>query len=70
MLRGKGFTLIELLIVIVIVGILAAVSTPLVQRNINRAIATEAVATMGAIRTQLRAYYTEHGKYWGNYRFE
>lgn len=63
MLGKKGFTLIELLVVIIIVGILASISVPMVTSNIRRARATEAVAAMGAIRTQMRLVYAEHGAY-------
>lgn len=66
MLEKKGFTLIELLVVIIIVGILASVSIPMMRTNIKRAQATEAIAALGAIRTQLRLVHTEHDSYTGN----
>ncbi|HUV62525.1 MAG TPA: type II secretion system protein [Sedimentisphaerales bacterium] len=55
----KGFTLVELMVVILIVGILAAVAIPLMQGRIDKAKWSEANATAGTIRTALRAYSAE-----------
>lgn len=64
LLKGKsGFTMVELMVVVIIVGILAAVSIPLYQANIKRAIQTEAEATLGSIRSAERIYKSEFNTY-------
>ena len=60
-----GFTLVELMIVVIIVGILAAVAIPMYQGATERAKASEAVAALGTIRGAMRVYYAEHGTYIG-----
>jgi len=57
----KGFTLIELMVVILIVGILAAVAIPLMRGRIDAAKWSEGKAMMGTIATALRAYGAEKG---------
>ncbi|UCH89481.1 MAG: prepilin-type N-terminal cleavage/methylation domain-containing protein [Thermoplasmata archaeon] len=57
----KGFTLIELMIVVVIVGVLAAIVGPLLLSRIERAKYSEGKAIAGQIATALRAYVAEYG---------
>lgn len=61
--KKNGFTLVELMVVAVIVAILAAVAIPLMSGNKKRAMATEAEAALGTIRTSLRAMYAETKAY-------
>ncbi len=57
----KGFSMIELLVVLLIIGILAAVSAPMFLANADKAKASEAVAGVGAIRSAERIYAMQHG---------
>ncbi|NQV30754.1 MAG: prepilin-type N-terminal cleavage/methylation domain-containing protein [Candidatus Marinimicrobia bacterium] len=59
----QGFSLIELMIVIVISGVLAAIGIAIFNKNIVEAKRTEAVASIGTIRRQLRLYYAAEGTY-------
>jgi prepilin-type N-terminal cleavage/methylation domain-containing protein len=63
MKRKKGFTLIELMIVIVIIGVLAAIAAPMMSSNVQRARRSEAVSIMGAIRTAERLYFVDRSTY-------
>jgi type IV pilus assembly protein PilA len=61
MLRNrKGFTLIELLIVVVIIGILAAIAIP-------KFAATKDKAKLAAVKTDLRNMMTAQEAYWSDY---
>lgn len=54
-----GFTLIELMVAILIIGILAAVSIPMMHGKIDSSKWTEANATAGMIRTAVLTYYVD-----------
>jgi len=55
----KGFTLIELMVVVLIVGILAAIAIPILRGRIDAAKWSEGKAIMGSIATAIRAYAAE-----------
>jgi len=61
MSKTKGFTLIELMVVILIVGILAAVAIPIMRGRIDSAKWSEGKAGAGSVRTAARAFCAEKG---------
>ena len=60
-MKKKGFTSIELMVVILIVGILAAASIPLMRGRIDSAKWAEANAICGTIQSAGRVYFAEYG---------
>ena len=61
--RLKGFSLVELMIVIVIIGVLAAIAVPIYSNNVQKAKRCEADAALGSIRNQLDIFKGEFGRY-------
>lgn len=59
----KGFTLIELLIVVVIVGILAAVAIPKFQDTKGRSLATAIKSDLKNLSTLQEDYFITNGVY-------
>ncbi len=60
--KHQGFTLMELMVVILIVGILAAASIPIMRGKVDEAKWTEAKATAGVIRRAEKAYFAQTGQ--------
>jgi len=62
--RGtRGFTLLDTMIVVVILGILAAVTVPLVSKNLEEAQDSAAKATYSMVRKGLDLYFQKHTKW-------
>lgn len=61
--RSRGFTLVELMIVVALIGVLAAVSVPNMQRYGYRAKRAEAMVVLEAIFKAQLAHYVEYGQY-------
>ncbi len=62
MKSNKAFTMVELMVVVLIVGILAAVAIPLMSGRVDSSKWSEAKSAMGTIATAIRAYAAEKGK--------
>ncbi len=56
MVGNKGFTMIELLVVLLIVGVLAAVAAPMYLAHTEKAKVSEAVGVMSLMRQAEREY--------------
>lgn len=59
----KGFTLTELLVVLVIIGLLAALVGPVLYQRINPAKQSVARAQIESFMTALDSYYLDVGKF-------
>jgi len=63
--RQKGFTLIELMIVVVIIGILAALAIPRFMTATTKSKQSEAKGILKQIYTMERTYRQQNNTYWG-----
>lgn len=61
--KQQGFTIVELLIVIVVIGILAALVVTTFTGIQQRARNTERQTDVKAIHSQVEAYYAQNGRY-------
>ena len=58
-----GFSLMEVMIVVVIIGILAALAYPNLEKYLKRARQTEAKTNLSAIYTAQKIYFSLHQSY-------
>ncbi|MFA4991816.1 MAG: prepilin-type N-terminal cleavage/methylation domain-containing protein [Candidatus Omnitrophota bacterium] len=59
-MRRKGFTLLEVLIVVIILGVLAAIALPQYANTIEKAKSGEASANIGMVRSALDRYWYQN----------
>lgn len=62
----KGFTMVELMVVVVIVGVLAAVAVPMYSKYVKNARVSEATSKIGEIITASKAWAVENPSASGN----
>ncbi len=60
---GRGFTLLDIMIVVVILGILAAATVPLVSGHVARARTTTAQSNHAMVRKALDLYFQRHARF-------
>ena len=63
MRNRKGFTLIELLIVVVIIGILAAIAIPKFSSVKQKGYRTQAIAELQSLKTAEETFFTDSNRY-------
>ncbi|MBF0511531.1 MAG: prepilin-type N-terminal cleavage/methylation domain-containing protein [Candidatus Omnitrophica bacterium] len=59
-LTQSGFTLIEIIVVLIIVGVLAAIALPNLFNNVQRAQAGEAIAALGVDKSMVEGCIMGH----------
>jgi type IV pilus assembly protein PilE len=64
-IQVKGFTLIELMIVMVIIGVLAAIAYPSYQSHLQKSRRVDAQTAMLELAQYMERYYTTNGSYTG-----
>lgn len=59
----RGFTLIELMIVVVVIGVLAAIAYPSYQEHIRKSKRADAQASLMELSQFMERFYSANGKY-------
>ena len=65
MKKHSGFTLIEIMVVVVIIGILAAIAVPQYTEYVRRSQLAEAQSVLSDLRVQMEQYYQDNRTYVG-----
>ena len=60
---GQGFTLLELLVVVLIIGILAAIAVPQYRRVVMRANLYKGISLVSSLIEAEQTYYLQHGEH-------
>ena len=61
--KEKGFSIVELLIVCVVIGIIASLAVPHLQKAIRAAENGNTIATMRTISSTQMSYYSQNGRF-------
>ena len=63
MKKSAGFTLIEIMVVVVIIGILAAIAVPQYTEYVRRSQLSEAQSLLSDLRVQMEQFYQDNRTY-------